>query len=465
MQMEKWLENRNLKPEILKNLGVRVLEKNGAKVMEIPFFKNGEIVNSKYRGIDEKFFYQTPDGQKCAYNFDCLFDEKLKDHPVILTEGECDTWAALQVGFNRVISVPDGAPAQKIEDFESCKYDWLEDVIKITGDSIFILAVDADGPGDNLLHDLSLRIGRSKCKWVKYPKGCKDLNDALIKYGEAAVMETINRAEWLSIGGIGKMSDLPPSPSREPHKTGMFFLDNHYKIRMGDFCVITGIPSHGKSAFVTDLCCNVIMEHGWNVCFASFEQDPVIDHKRNLRKWKIGHSRRWSIEEMKNADKWIDEKFCFIKPSFEDDVTLDWTLDRCHVAATRYNSKIIVIDPWNEMDHFRPRGMSLTEYVSFAIKQFKKFALEKNIHLIVVAHPVKQHKKDDGSFSMPTLYDISDSSHWFNKPDVGIVIHRKDDHECIIRIAKSRYHDIIGKPGDISVKFDILNNRYSQFLK
>ncbi len=103
--------------------------------------------------------------------------------------------------------------------------------------------------------------------------------------------------------------------------------------------------------------------------------------------------------------------------------------------------------------------MSLTEYVGWAIRQFKKFARKWKVFLIVVAHPAKMVRDKDGKVSMPSLYDISDSAHWFNKPDVGIVVHR-DIEGDVIRVAKSRYHDIIGKPATVKVRFDSYTGRY-----
>jgi len=36
---------------------------------------------------------------------------------------------------------------------------------------------------------------------------------------------------------------------------------------------------------------------------------------------------------------------------------------------------------------------------------------------------------------------------------VGVIVHRTDEHETLIRIAKSRYHDQIAKPGDVAVRY------------
>ena len=80
--------------------------------------------------------------------------------------------------------------------------------------------------------------------------------------------------------------------------------------------------------------------------------------------------------------------------------------------------------------------------------------------MIVAAHPVKQRKGEDGTMQMPSLYDISDSAHWYNKTDVGIVVHRLDQTRSIIRVSKSRFHDQIGVPGDVPAVFDPTCNRY-----
>lgn len=66
---------------------------------------------------------------------------------------------------------------------------------------------------------------------------------------------------------------------------------------------------------------------------------------------------------------------------------------------------------------------------------------------------------------MPTLYDISDSAHWANKADMGIIVHRSEDKHgnsiTTIKVAKSRYHDQIGIPGVVDVVFDPDSNRFT----
>lgn len=449
------LEERGLDVELLVRLGVTESVKYGPDWVEVPYLENGKRVNTKFRTIaGEKKFSQEAGGRKCFWNIDVLNDRSLDDLPLIICEGEFDAIAALQAGFPRAISVPDGAPAEaQGNDDSGVKYSYLNDTKPLLRDvKEIILAVDSDGPGVNLLNDLAIRLGKHRCKWVRYPVGCKDLNDALKKYGTRGVVEALNRAQWMKIAGVYKMSELPPLPNVRAHDIGMAGLYKHYRLRLGDFAVITGIPSHGKTSFIGEVCARMASDpYNWTIAVASFEQKPQTDHKRNLRTFFSRKLVAWQTpEEIDAADKWIDDHFVFMVPDEDDDVDLTWVLERCQAAIVQHGAKIVVIDPWNEMDHIRPPDMTLTEYTGFAIKQFRKLASKYNVHVMVAAHPTKLRPEKPGQpLPIPNLYDISDSAHWHNKADIGIVVHRCDENKTIIRIAKSRYHQEIGVPGDL----------------
>lgn len=446
--------------------------KNGSEALVIPFFREGTIVNRKFRTLGpEKKFWQDKGGLQILWNEDALRDDTLIGQPLIITEGEFDALAAIQCGFPRTVSVPAGAPNEIVPmEHEGAKYDFLlqaKALLDIDRAPEIILAVDNDDKGANLLHDLSVRLGRARCKYLTYPfdpndrtRRLKDLNEVLISYGLKGVVETINRAQFLKVDGVYRMSELPPVPPAQAFDIGFPVLRDHYKVRLGDFCVVTGIPSMGKTSFVNDLCCRLAFNHKLSIGFASFEQSPQRDHRRNLRTW---YNRKLVIqqaqEEVASADAWVDRHFSFIVPSEDDDVTINWLMDRMEAAVVQHGVKVLVVDPWNEMDHTRERSESLTEYVGRAIKAFKRFARKFQVHLIVVAHPSKQLKDQDGLYRVPTLYDISDSSHWYNKADIGIVVHRKDEIS-IIRVAKSRYHDEIGSPGEVSATFLAESRRF-----
>lgn len=458
------IEQRGLDPEIPVALGVMASSRLNGDCIRIPYLVNGEPVQFKYRTLGESKTFATDKGfRSLPYNVDCLSDATLTG-PLIVVEGEPDVWAAIQSGFPRVISVPSGAPAEA-GDGTGKRYDWLELVLPhVRDDKEIILAVDGDGPGANLLHDLSLRFGRHRCKYIRYPEATKDLNDIVDVYSELAVRHAIEDAPYLKVEGVFRLSELPPINPAPALSTGIVSMDGIYKVRTGDLTILTGMPGHGKSSFVNEIACRMASKHAWNSVFCSLEQNPQVDHRRALRSF---HSQQAEFlmgpTAKANADAWIDTYFSFIVPNEDEDTTLTWLLQKLAAAVIRYDAKMVILDPWNELDHSHPPDMTQTQYVGFAIRQFKRFARKYGVHFVVCAHPAKMRRDRDGNFPMPTLYDISDSAHWANKADLGLVVHRPNvvNSEAQIWNVKSRYRNIIGAPGMITGVWDDHKTAYT----
>lgn len=466
------LENRGIDAEIASSLGVESHSPphiGDRRVwIKIPYYRNGTVVNHKYRTIggkkEDKEFHQDTGATQCFWNEDVISDETLADEPLLIHEGEADGLVSIQLGYRRVVSVPNGAPPEAGSGIDDPKYAFIRNAPPALWKAKeIILAVDGDEPGVNLLTDLSNILGKPRCKWVQYPKGTKDINDVLCDYSADVVHEIIKTARWVRVDGVYRMSELPPLPAVKAYDTRISGLSKHYKLRLGDFAVITGIPSSGKTAFINDVACRMADEYGWKTAFASFEQVPQRDHRRALRTWI---NRKLEIhqdeEEKDRADAWIDRNFVFVVPGDEDDITVKWLLERLDAAVYQHGVKLIIVDPFNEMDHTRGKEQSLTEYVGETIKIFKRFAKRHLVHFVLVAHPAKTLRDKEGKVPIPTLYDISDSAHFYNKADVGIVVHRPDEYVSLIRVAKSRYHTEIGVPGDFTATYDLATGRYTQ---
>lgn len=460
------LECRGLDIEILERYGVTSGSRHGPDTIEIPYYWGGERVNTKYRTIaGEKQFSQDAGGKCVFWNCDVISDPTLADQPLIITEGEFDAFAAIQAGFPRVVSVPNGAPSTPMGEVASGKYAYLDNAPAALRDvREIILATDGDEPGIALRDDLALRLGRARCKWLSYAKDKKDLADMLAQWGERGVTETIMRARWLAIDGVYKLSELPPLNPPRALCSGFPGLDQRYRLRIGDFCVVTGAPGRGKTTFTRDLACRMAQQHQWRTVLASFEAVPQLDHRRALRTWYGGALvNQLSLIEIERADAWIDEYFRFVVPDEQDDVTLDWLIDRIAAAAIRDHVKLAIIDPWNEMDHERPKDLTLTEYVGAALRRLKRIARQLGIHLIVCAHPAKMQRTREGKFPTPALYDISDSAMWANRADVGIVVEKQDDYGgASIQVVKVRFQDEIGKPGDANVRYIFERGTYEE---
>jgi twinkle protein len=448
MELEKILEQRKISEETASKLGWHVLD----NWLVMPVIKDGKVIGSKKRRFGEdKAFIQDKGTPQIFYNYDAIHVEE----PLVITEGELDCAVAIQCGYTAV-SVPNGAPNQPIEGGN--KYAYLEDLPE--GKEI-ILAFDDDPAGHNLLHDVSSRIGKAYCKWVKYPVGCKDLNETLIKYGKKGVSESIKRAQYIKVDGLCSMSDLPPPAFTEAIPCPVDGMGDYYKLRRGDFTVVTGIPGMGKTTFVNEIVAQMAIKHQWKACVATFEQNPRADFEPWLHTHFNGKPAHLQTpEQIEKARHFVESYIKLIVPTEDADIDLLWLKERIEVAVLRYNCQLVVVDPWNEMDHLHPAGMSQTEYTGFAIRQLKKLASKLNVHMIVVTHPAKMSRNRDGEYPQPSLYDIADSAHWRNKADMGLIVHRDDDKSSRVIVAKCRYWGKIGKTGEVELTYDDYRNTF-----
>ena len=175
-----FLMERGIDLEVAIRLGVQSIKFRGYDWLAFPYYQDGEIVNAKFRTLDKKFM-QSKGGEKIFYNKDVLSDVTLKSDPLIIFEGEIDCLTAIQCGFPRSISVPDGAPSKNIDperDEVSMKYSYLQNAFSLLDDcKEIIIATDGDASGHVLRDDLSIRLSKARCKYLNYPQGCKDLNE------------------------------------------------------------------------------------------------------------------------------------------------------------------------------------------------------------------------------------------------------------------------------------------------
>lgn len=50
-------------------------------------------------------------------------------------------------------------------------------------------------------------------------------------------------------------------------------------------------------------------------------------------------------------------------------MTLEWLIEKAADAIIRHGIKVLVIEPWNEVEHARPKHESETQYVSRSLRQ------------------------------------------------------------------------------------------------
>jgi twinkle protein len=442
--------------------------------IQFPYFRNGEVVNVKYRD-GRKFFRMSGGAERILYGLD-----DIAGSTVLICEGEIDKLSLEVAGYTSVVSVPDGAPAPDTKHYEH-KFDFLlsaEALLKPL--KRIILAVDNDLPGQRLAQELARRLGPERCYTVQWSSECKDANDVLMHQGAHIVRECIEHAEPWPVQGIVTIDMIRNGITQLYHQgiqrgtsPGWHKVAQHYTVRAGEFTIVTGIPSHGKSQFVSAMMINLAASHGWRFAVFTPEQYPLERYAALLMEQQTGQpfdgaAVRMPPQQMEQAMDWLNASFCFLLP--EDEApTIGALLDLAKVQVYRMGIKGLIIDPWNEIEHSRPSHMTETEYISQTLTQIRRFARIHGVHVWIVVHPTKMTKAVSGAYAgqypPPSPYDISGSSHWRNKADNCLTLWRDveaGDGHVELHVQKVRYREI-GHPGKIDLWLEKSCGRYNEF--
>lgn len=459
-----WLEARGIPSDLAVKLGLSTMQRHGKNWLALPYLHDGQIVNRKYRFTSEKLHEMDKGGKLCFWNAEALKGAR----QLVITEGEFDAMAAIASGFAHTVSVPNGAPAEKADDPLNAKrysYLWEAHEADLTTIETIILATDGDKPGRTLAHDLACILGKERCKFVEYPDGCKDLNEVLMKHGPRGVTQAVTGAKPFPVVGLYKLSDFPDGVDIQAMPTGIEALDEHMQIVFGTFTVFSGYSNMGKSTVMNTILAHCIDNHV-PVCIASFETMPKPILRDGIARALLGCSYEDFIRhpQRQAAYDHIEDMVTVISNAMDDDedITLEAYLELCRIAVVRSGAKVIVLDPWNELEHKRERDETETDYIGRAIRALKRFAKRYNVALWVVAHPTKPMKMKDGTVPAPGLYDIAGSANWANKADYGLIYHRPDKtvNAATLNVVKVR----MGLPGKCGVINTIFSDTRSRIM-
>jgi len=266
---------------------------------------------------------------------------------------------------------------------------------------------------------------------------------------------------------IVEISTLYNKKQEMGFSTGWDEMDEYFTVRPSEFTVITGMPSHGKSEWLDCLTVQLAMMWNFRVAIFSPENHPLEMHlAKILEKFtqeKFFGDRRMPQETMLAAIELVNKHFAFVVPDNEEftprnvmQEAMPW-LDMSSIQP-----KAMIIDPWNEMDHFRPSNLSETEYISKTLTELRRISREYKVHLFLVAHPKMLNKDKEGNYPVPRPYDISGSAHWYNKADNCIAVWRdvvNAPDKVDVHIQKVRFKTT-GKPGMVTFRYNSDKSSY-----
>ena len=237
------------------------------------------------------------------------------------------------------------------------------------------------------------------------------------------------------------------------YETGLRDLDNLVRLDKGRVAVVTGVPQSGKSTFIDFLSVRYHIQHGFNTLFFSTET-PLNVHLMSLEKMF-----------QKSTDScfhhYLYQHFKIMKT--DEVYTFDEVLKRAEKTIQACRIDCFVIDNYSDLCCYRQSGTTEYEYASVVLDKLRRFARRHNLICILVAHPKKMEKNFNGSYEIPTAYDIAGSSHFFNKADFCLTVHRDNPQAgiCQSRIfchkCKSSNY---GHLGETRLAFDPLAESY-----
>jgi twinkle protein len=450
------------------------------------YYQDGELVNIKFRGAN-KDFKLAKDAKLIFYNIDSIKDVE----EAIIVEGEEECHTFYECGEYAVVSVPNGANVKgnvKLEYLDNC-YEYFEDKKRI------YIATDGDDAGRRLCEELSRRLGKERCYIVQYStnevvpicnkdgeiisyRACKDANEVLVYFGKQAVLDLKNNAKLYPLEGESTIDDIQPLlydyynfGYPKGANSGMLDYigekDGYLTFIPQQLTVVTGINFSGKDEVVNNICVGLAKSHGWKTAICQFEENTEITASKLLEKYtgkafdfRKDFSKRMSVNEFQDGLQFIGEYFKLINVD-SIDTTIESILDKAKEMIFRYGINVLVISPWNCIEHNVPIGMPETNYVSLVLSKITSFIKKYNIHCFLVAHPTKMAKNQQGKYEVPTLQNISGSVHFANKAHNGLSIYRNFDTGITeVHIQKAKFY-WLGQVGLRQFVYDTQTRQYS----
>ena len=262
-------------------------------------------------------------------------------------------------------------------------------------------------------------------------------DDRIIDF-ESAKFENIHRHNqrgYFSLRGLRQAPDISSSSV----STGWWELDQFFKIYPGQFVVVTGLAGSGKSTFLFNMLMNMARQHGTRTFMYVPENEQHLRSK--LRALWPGNDAGF--------DHYAEFQ-CFVQSSAPDDYDsepqdLSWVLSKAVVAIQQDGVDVLLIDPWNELEHAKPPNMLMTDYIRLCLMYLKQFCRAHGVTVILVAHPTKAVTEHGGR--TPLLSDIEGSMNWYNKCDNGLIVVR-DFEKNNSRVISAKVREIgAGKIG------------------
>lgn len=398
-------EERKLNEETIEHFMYGYDEKKNA--IAIPFFKDGELINIKYRFLEPKDskYINEANAEPWLYNDDALEVAREKG-AVAIAEGEFDCASLWQLGFKNVICPGSGANSYGpwIELMDSIKSVWI--------------AYDNDEPGQSAAKELAGRIGVEKCRNVLYPTGIKDANDFLKEHNEKDLRELFAKALPFYRYEFSGMGEVIQKILDDPMDYLEISLLPNVKLERDNLIVVSGETNAGKSTYSLNII-KELAQRNIPSLFLPIERG-VYSLGRRFLQIQLGKTQEQM--EFTSRQEWLDASrelshlpVYMAKPHLKE---LEHTIAR---AKRIFGVKVVIID---HIDYLIRGSMNKESMISEKMHTLKHCAEENGVIIIVISH-INRGAVMGGQ--KPTLKNLKGSSSLEQDAEIVVMLYPTAD--------------------------------------
>lgn len=466
-----FLHSRGITDKVIQNNNIKT-NRSGTLIV-FPYYRDGQMINYKTRGIDGKFFTQSKDAEPIIYNYDGVVNKT----PIVICEGEIDSLSWEVAGITTHTSVNMGAPNtadkninKKLECIDNC-YEVFEKA------NLVYIATDNDENGRYLEKELIRRIGTEKCKIVDFSP-FKDANEVLLQEGTESLLERLKMAEMPKVDGIFTLEDIE-SDLIDSYFNGQDMgtttyipeVDSAWTWRNGEVNVWTGYQNEGKSLFLNQLCVIKAAKDNFKFAIFSPENMPMTDFYNDIIEMYIGKTvnnkfnHLMSRPELEQGIEFAKKHFYLIYPTKY--FLLETIFDKAKHLVRSKGINGLIIDPYNTVHHKMMNGEREDLYISRFMADLKRFAIDNNVSVHLVAHQATPRRDESGRYPKPDVNYVKGGSEFANKCDNLMFVWRPNravdfsDKTVIFGSQKIKKQKLVGYPQDVdNIEFNIKEQRY-----
>lgn len=416
--------------------------------ISIPTFKDGTLVNIKYRILHptgSKYI-----GEKGAETWvfnDTGFQHAVKPDKILIVEGEFDCISAWQSGIRNVISPASGKDSYGV---------WLERLDKIK--KVYI-AYDNDSGGRESGKELANRIGVDKSFDVKYPEGLKDANEYLLTHTPEDFRLLINSAKPSYTYQFKGMSDIIESlRSKRDDDIQIPFIPK-VEIEKDWLIVISGKSNVGKTSYVLNIA-DYLSSNNIPTLVMPFERGIESVGKRFLQV-KFDKTLQ-DLKDLDNVgwlnviDKCMDTPVYFALPKKTD------VIDTIVKSRRLFGTKVVIVD---HLDYLvRHTTGSKEAEIGQTLQELKRVAEDNGIIMLIVTHIRKIDVAGTLLHKKPSIEDLKGSASLYQDPECVIMLDGDGISSMTVDIVKNkglmsnRTYDFSPMTGKLKV-----NELYNEF--